>query len=161
MKCVIVVGLSFTLKSLITIGGIVPGLALQTDPLPPLKPVPRGRTLSRDQESPTSACPFPQTSSPTLPGISMPLLGGMIGADGLTAQGVSSQVIPFLKCLQSFNCFFFPLHSHSSFCAGNVKISHLFFFLNFMSGFHTRRSCKRCKPSPESLLQCQQRVFLR
>ncbi|CAI5675831.1 unnamed protein product [Oreochromis niloticus] len=70
-------------------GGIVPGLALQTDPLPPLKPVPRGRTLSRDQESPTSACPFPQTSSPTLPGISMPLLGGMIGADGLTAQGVS------------------------------------------------------------------------
>lgn len=23
--------------------------------------------------------------------------------------------------------FFFPLHSHSSFCAGNVKISHLFF----------------------------------
>uniref|UniRef100_A0A3P9CT10 Ribonucleoprotein PTB-binding 1 n=1 Tax=Maylandia zebra TaxID=106582 RepID=A0A3P9CT10_9CICH len=70
-------------------GGIVPGLALQTDPLPPLKPMPRGRTLSRDQESPTSACPFPQTSSPTLPGISIPLLGGMIGADGLTAQGVS------------------------------------------------------------------------
>lgn len=119
--------LSFTLKSLITIGGIVPGLALQTDPLPPLKPMPRGRTLSRDQESPTSACPFPQTSSPTLPGISIPLLGGMIGADGLTAQGVSSQVIAFLKCLQSFNCLFFPLHSHSSFCAGNVKISHLFF----------------------------------
>uniref|UniRef100_A0A3B4G7C9 Ribonucleoprotein PTB-binding 1 n=1 Tax=Pundamilia nyererei TaxID=303518 RepID=A0A3B4G7C9_9CICH len=81
-------------------GGIVPGLALQTDPLPPLKPMPRGRTLSRDQESPTSACPFPQTSSPTLPGISIPLLGGMIGADGLTAQGVSSQVIAFLKCLQ-------------------------------------------------------------
>lgn len=150
------------LKSLITIGGIVPGLALQTDPLPPLKPMPRGRTLSRDQESPTSACPFPQTSSPTLPGISIPLLGGMIGADGLTAQGVSSQVIAFLKCLQSFNCLFFP--SSFSFlilCRKCKNKPSFFFFLNFMSGFHTRRSCKRCKPSPESLPQCQQRVFLR
>lgn len=128
MKCVIVVGLSFTLKSLITIGGIVPGLALQTDPLPPLKPVPRGRTLSRDQESPTSACPFPQTSSPTLPGISMPLLGGMIGADGLTAQGVSSQVIPFLKCLQSFNCFFSSSFSFLILCR-KCKNKLSFFFL--------------------------------
>ncbi|XP_069004940.1 ribonucleoprotein PTB-binding 1 isoform X1 [Embiotoca jacksoni] len=70
-------------------GGVVPGLGLQTDPLPPLKPMPLGRALAREQESPTSACTFSQTSSPTLQGISMPLMGGMMGADGLTAQGVS------------------------------------------------------------------------
>ncbi|XP_047428945.1 ribonucleoprotein PTB-binding 1 isoform X2 [Mugil cephalus] len=70
-------------------GGVVPGLGLQTDPLPPLKPMPLGRAMTREQESPTSACTFPQTSSPTLQGISMPLMGGIMGADGLTAQGVS------------------------------------------------------------------------
>uniref|UniRef100_A0A3B4Z1R7 Ribonucleoprotein PTB-binding 1 n=1 Tax=Stegastes partitus TaxID=144197 RepID=A0A3B4Z1R7_9TELE len=64
-------------------------LGLQTDPLPPLKPMPLGRAMAREQESPTSAGAFPQTSSPTLQGISLPLLGGMMGADGLTAQGVS------------------------------------------------------------------------
>ncbi|KAG7223185.1 hypothetical protein INR49_015793 [Caranx melampygus] len=61
----------------------------KTDPLAPLKPMPLGRALTREQESPTAACTFPQTSSPTLQGISMPLMGGMMGADGLTAQGVS------------------------------------------------------------------------
>ncbi|XP_051243808.1 ribonucleoprotein PTB-binding 1 isoform X2 [Dicentrarchus labrax] len=67
----------------------VAGLGLQTDPLNPLKSLPLGRALAREQESPTAACTFPQTSSPTLQGISMPLMGGMMGADGLTAQGVS------------------------------------------------------------------------
>ncbi|XP_054463129.1 ribonucleoprotein PTB-binding 1 isoform X1 [Anoplopoma fimbria] len=62
------------------------GLGLQTDPL---KPMQLGRGLTREQDSPTAACTFPQTSSPTLQGISMPLMGGMMGADGLTAQGVS------------------------------------------------------------------------
>ncbi|XP_059204175.1 ribonucleoprotein PTB-binding 1 isoform X2 [Centropristis striata] len=70
-------------------GGVVSGLGLQADPLAPLKPMPLGRSLAREQESPTAACTFPQTSSPTLQGISMPLMGGMMGADGLTAQGVS------------------------------------------------------------------------
>ncbi|XP_029364594.1 ribonucleoprotein PTB-binding 1 isoform X2 [Echeneis naucrates] len=70
-------------------GGVVSGLGLQTDPLAPLKPMPLGRALTREQESPTAACTFPQTSSPTLQGISLPLMGGMMGADGLTAQGVS------------------------------------------------------------------------
>lgn len=74
----------------ILLGGVVPGLGLQTDPLNPLKPMPLGRALAREQESPTAACNFPQTSSPTLQGISMPLMGGMMGADGLTAQGVRS-----------------------------------------------------------------------
>ncbi|KAK2893681.1 ribonucleoprotein PTB-binding 1 isoform X3 [Channa argus] len=70
-------------------GGVVSGLGLQADPLAPLKPIPLGRTLTREQDSPTAACTFPQTSSPTMQGLSMPLMGGMIGADGLTAQGVS------------------------------------------------------------------------
>ncbi|XP_037648416.1 ribonucleoprotein PTB-binding 1 isoform X3 [Sebastes umbrosus] len=70
-------------------GGVVPGLGLQTDPLAPLKQMPHGRALAREQESPTAACNFPQTSSPTLQGLSMPLMGGMLGADGLTAQGIS------------------------------------------------------------------------
>ncbi|XP_029294548.1 ribonucleoprotein PTB-binding 1 [Cottoperca gobio] len=67
----------------------VPGLGLQTDPMASLKPMPLCRSLAREQESPTAACTFPQTSSPTLQGISVPLMGGMMGADGLTAQGVS------------------------------------------------------------------------
>ncbi|XP_060882926.1 ribonucleoprotein PTB-binding 1 isoform X2 [Labrus mixtus] len=71
------------------LGDLPQGLGLQTDPLNPLKPMSLGRALTREQESPTAACTFPQTSSPTLQGISMPLMGGMIGADGLTAQGVS------------------------------------------------------------------------
>ncbi|KAM4716635.1 ribonucleoprotein PTB-binding 1 isoform 4-T4 [Anableps anableps] len=70
-------------------GGVVPGLGLQSDAVPSLKPVPLGRGLMREQDSPTSACSFPQTPSPSLPGISLPLMGGMMGADGLTAQGAS------------------------------------------------------------------------
>lgn len=61
--------------------------------------MPLGRALAREQESPTAACTFPQTSSPTLQGISMPLMGGMMGADGLTAQGVRSQVISIIGFL--------------------------------------------------------------
>ncbi|XP_075310235.1 ribonucleoprotein PTB-binding 1 isoform X2 [Odontesthes bonariensis] len=59
------------------------------DPRAPLKQMPIGRAQAREQDSPTSVCSFSQTSSPTLPGISMPLMGGMMGADGLTAHGVS------------------------------------------------------------------------
>ncbi|KAM4598202.1 ribonucleoprotein PTB-binding 1 [Polymixia lowei] len=70
-------------------GGVVPGLGLQTDPMAPLKPMTLGRALGREQESPTAACSFPQAPSPTLQGISMPLMGGIMGAEGLAAQGVS------------------------------------------------------------------------
>ncbi|XP_061158571.1 ribonucleoprotein PTB-binding 1 isoform X1 [Syngnathus typhle] len=62
-------------------GGVVSGL----DPLPQLKPAPMSRAMARDQESPS----FPQTPSPTLQGLSVPLLGGMMGPDGLTAQAVT------------------------------------------------------------------------
>ncbi|XP_033944216.1 ribonucleoprotein PTB-binding 1 isoform X1 [Pseudochaenichthys georgianus] len=71
------------------LGDLPQGLGLQMDPMGPLKSMQHGRSLAREQESPTATCTFPQTSSPTLQGISMPLMGGMMGADGLTAQGVS------------------------------------------------------------------------
>ncbi|XP_061567124.1 ribonucleoprotein PTB-binding 1 isoform X1 [Cololabis saira] len=74
-------------------GGVVPGLGLQTDPRPPLKPVTLGRGMPREQDSPTSVCSFTQSSSPTLPGISMPLMGGMMGADGLAAQGFQASTM--------------------------------------------------------------------
>lgn len=79
-------------RSLLFPGGVVPGLGLQTDSLNPLKSLALGR--SREPESPPAACPFPQTSSPTLQGISMSLMGGMMGADGFTAQGVRSKEQP-------------------------------------------------------------------
>ncbi|KAM8844997.1 ribonucleoprotein PTB-binding 1 isoform 2-T2 [Spinachia spinachia] len=66
-------------------GGVVPGLGLQADPMAQVKPMQRGRGPTREQESPTAACSFPRTSSPTLQGVSMHLMG----ADGHTAQGVS------------------------------------------------------------------------
>lgn len=66
---------------------VVPGLGLQTS----LNPMPLGRTLSREQESPTA---FTQTSS--LQGLSMPLMGGTMGADGIAPQGVRSQ-LEFLR----------------------------------------------------------------
>ncbi|XP_053707837.1 ribonucleoprotein PTB-binding 1 isoform X1 [Synchiropus splendidus] len=71
-------------------GGVLSGLGLQTDPLAPLKSMPHGRSLARDQDCATAASTFPPTSPPTLQGISMPLMGGMMGTDGLTAaQGAS------------------------------------------------------------------------
>ncbi|XP_037834607.1 ribonucleoprotein PTB-binding 1 isoform X2 [Kryptolebias marmoratus] len=72
-------------------GGSVSALSLQSDPLGPLKPMSLGRAMSREQDSPTSGCSYSQTSPPTLPGISFPLMGGMMGADGLAAQGVLSE----------------------------------------------------------------------
>lgn len=73
---------------LIAVYGVFPGLCLQTDPLNPLKPIPLGRAMAREQESPTAACTFPQTSSPTLP---LQMRGGVMGADGLSPQGVRAQ----------------------------------------------------------------------
>lgn len=83
-----------------SLGGVVPGLSLQTDPLNPLKPIPLGRAMAREQESPTAACTFPQTSPPTMQGISAPLMGSVMGADGLTAQGVRAQSIFMISVLR-------------------------------------------------------------
>lgn len=79
---------------LIAICGAFPGLGPQTDPLNPLKPIPLGRAMAREQESPTAACTFPQTSSST---ISLQMRGGVMGADGLTPQGVRAH--PFASSL--------------------------------------------------------------
>uniref|UniRef100_A0A8C6WTJ1 Ribonucleoprotein PTB-binding 1 n=1 Tax=Neogobius melanostomus TaxID=47308 RepID=A0A8C6WTJ1_9GOBI len=68
-------------------GAVIAGLGLQADPLAPLKPLSVGRALSREQESPPTA--FPQTPSPTLQGLSMPLMGAAMGSDGSSPQGTS------------------------------------------------------------------------
>ncbi|CAB1341814.1 unnamed protein product [Coregonus sp. 'balchen'] len=65
-------------------GGVVPSLGLQSDTMGPINPHSMGRPLGR--ESPTS---FSQNPSPTLQGMSMSHLGGVMGAEGLTAPGVS------------------------------------------------------------------------
>ncbi|XP_056433861.1 ribonucleoprotein PTB-binding 1 isoform X1 [Gadus chalcogrammus] len=62
---------------------------LPQDALAPLKPMSLNRGQGRDQESPTAAGSFPQTPSPTLQGISMPHMAGMMGAEGLAPQGLS------------------------------------------------------------------------
>ncbi|CDQ73621.1 unnamed protein product [Oncorhynchus mykiss] len=64
--------------------GVVPSLGLQSDPMGPLNPHSMGHPLGR--ESPTS---FSQNPSPTLQGMSISHLGGVMGAEGLTAPGVS------------------------------------------------------------------------
>ncbi|XP_046894961.1 ribonucleoprotein PTB-binding 1 isoform X2 [Hypomesus transpacificus] len=93
-------------------GGVVPGLNLQTDPLGPVKPSSLGRTLGREQESPTAPCSFSQTPSPTLHGLSMPLLGGMLGAEGLPAPTLSILGDPLKDVNLSQNLF---LNAHSLF----------------------------------------------
>lgn len=127
---------------LIVLCGAFPGLGLQTDPLNPLKPIPLGRAMAREQESPTAACTFPQTSSPTL---SLQMRGGVLGADGLTPLGVRTH--PFASSL---------LLSREEFI-----VILLFLALPLTSnpsppaiGVLTRRAFQRCKPFPECLSEC-------
>ncbi|XP_055753434.1 ribonucleoprotein PTB-binding 1-like isoform X1 [Salvelinus fontinalis] len=65
-------------------GGVVPSLGLQSDPLGPINLHSMGHPLGR--ESPTS---FSQNPSPTLQGMSISHLGGVMGTEGLTAPGMS------------------------------------------------------------------------
>ncbi|XP_034045558.1 ribonucleoprotein PTB-binding 1 isoform X2 [Thalassophryne amazonica] len=112
--------------------GVVPGLGPQTDPLPPLKPL--GRGLSREQESPTPVCTFPRNSSPTLQGISLPLMGGMMGADGLKSQGVSlfgdplKDMSPLLNGNSVFpsgaNCRPHPYRKRPTLSNGSIQHAH-------------------------------------
>uniref|UniRef100_A0A674AQV1 Ribonucleoprotein, PTB-binding 1 n=1 Tax=Salmo trutta TaxID=8032 RepID=A0A674AQV1_SALTR len=67
-------------------GGVVPSLGLPSDPMGPINPHSMGRPLGR--ESPTS---FSQNPSPTLQGMSISHLGGVMRAEGPTAPGVSIQ----------------------------------------------------------------------
>ncbi|KAI4884258.1 hypothetical protein NFI96_014347, partial [Prochilodus magdalenae] len=70
-------------------GAMTPGLSLQSDPLGPIKPPSVGRTLGREPESPTSQVAFPPNPSPALQGLSMPLLGSVLGGEG-SALSVAS-----------------------------------------------------------------------
>ncbi|XP_024289709.2 ribonucleoprotein PTB-binding 1 isoform X1 [Oncorhynchus tshawytscha] len=65
-------------------GAVVPSLGLQSDLMGPINPHSMGRPLGR--ESPTS---FSQNPSPTLQGMSISHLGGVMGAEGPTAPGLS------------------------------------------------------------------------
>ncbi|XP_060713375.1 ribonucleoprotein PTB-binding 1 isoform X3 [Tachysurus vachellii] len=64
-------------------------LGVQTEPLGPIKPPPLGRTLGREPESTTTPNTFPTNPSPELQGMSVPLLGSMLGGDGSTLPTTS------------------------------------------------------------------------
>lgn len=70
-------------------GTMGPGLSLQTEPLGPVKLPSMGRSLGRELESPTTPVSFPN-SSPVLQGLSLPLLGNVLGVDGSTLSAVSN-----------------------------------------------------------------------
>ncbi|XP_072531113.1 ribonucleoprotein PTB-binding 1 [Salminus brasiliensis] len=70
-------------------GAMAPGLGLQTEALGPIKPSSLGRPLGREPESPTTPVTFPPTPSPALQGMSIPLLGNLLGGDG-SSLSVSS-----------------------------------------------------------------------
>ncbi|XP_057201417.1 ribonucleoprotein PTB-binding 1 isoform X2 [Triplophysa rosa] len=70
-------------------GGIASSLGLQNEPIGPIKQPSLGQTLGRETETPATPIGFPPTPSPSLQGINMPLLGGMLGTDGQTLPGVS------------------------------------------------------------------------
>ncbi|ROL49501.1 Ribonucleoprotein PTB-binding 1 [Anabarilius grahami] len=70
-------------------GAIAPTLGLQNEPLGPIKQPSLSRPLGRETETPATPIGFPPAASPALQGMSLPLLTGMLGADGLTLPGVS------------------------------------------------------------------------
>ncbi|XP_026785311.2 ribonucleoprotein PTB-binding 1 isoform X2 [Pangasianodon hypophthalmus] len=70
-------------------GAMAPGLGMQTEPLGPIKPPPLGRTLGREPESPATPNSFPTNPSPALQGMSVPLLGSVLGGDGSTLPTAS------------------------------------------------------------------------
>lgn len=71
-------------------GAMAHSLGLQTESLGPIKPPASslGRTLAREPESATSPNTFPTNASPALQGMSMPLLGSVLGGDGSTPPTV-------------------------------------------------------------------------
>ncbi|XP_027022374.2 ribonucleoprotein PTB-binding 1 isoform X2 [Tachysurus fulvidraco] len=64
-------------------------LGVQTEPLGPIKPPHPGRTLGREPESVSTPNTFPTNPSPALQGMSVPLLGSMLGGDGSTLPTTS------------------------------------------------------------------------
>ncbi|KAM9493849.1 ribonucleoprotein PTB-binding 1 isoform 3-T3 [Clarias gariepinus] len=70
-------------------GAMAPGLGMQTEPIGPIKPPPLGRTLGREPETATTPNSFSTNSSPALQGMSVPLLGTVLGGDGSTLPTAS------------------------------------------------------------------------
>ncbi|XP_067276817.1 ribonucleoprotein PTB-binding 1 [Pseudorasbora parva] len=70
-------------------GAIAPTLGLQNEPLGPIKQPSLNRHLGRETETPATPIGFPPAASAALQGMSMPLLTGMLGADGPALPGVS------------------------------------------------------------------------
>ncbi|NP_001296569.1 ribonucleoprotein PTB-binding 1 isoform 1 [Danio rerio] len=70
-------------------GALAPALGLQNESLGPIKQPSLSRPLGRESETPATPIGFPPASSPVLQGMNMPLLSGILGADGLTLPGVS------------------------------------------------------------------------
>uniref|UniRef100_A0AAY4BFL9 Ribonucleoprotein PTB-binding 1 n=1 Tax=Denticeps clupeoides TaxID=299321 RepID=A0AAY4BFL9_9TELE len=102
-------------------GGLVPTLGLQSEPLGPVKPPTLGRGLGQEQESPTAACSFPSNPSPTLQGMAVPLLGGMLGAEAPSIPGVSLLGDPLKETGASQNPF---LNNPSVFPSAASSRSH-------------------------------------
>ncbi|XP_073695323.1 ribonucleoprotein PTB-binding 1 [Garra rufa] len=70
-------------------GAIASTLGLQNDTLGPIKQPSLSRPLGRENESPATPIGFPPAASPALQGLNLPLLSGLLGADGLTLPGAS------------------------------------------------------------------------
>ncbi|XP_036421584.1 ribonucleoprotein PTB-binding 1 isoform X2 [Colossoma macropomum] len=81
--------LPHSVTNLLPQGAMGPGLSLQTEPLGPIKPPSVGRTLGREPESPNTPVSFPPNPSPALQGLSMPLLGSVLGGDGSSLSAAS------------------------------------------------------------------------
>ncbi|KAK3511754.1 hypothetical protein QTP70_020757 [Hemibagrus guttatus] len=64
-------------------------LGVQTEILGPIKPPPLSRTLGREPESATTPNTFPTNPYPALQGMSVPLLGNVLGGDGSTLPASS------------------------------------------------------------------------
>lgn len=71
----------FMLSVLSDTGAMAPGLGMHMEPLGPIKPPSVGRTMGREPESPTNTF---TTNHSALQGMSVPLLGSVLGADGST-----------------------------------------------------------------------------
>ncbi|KTG31867.1 hypothetical protein cypCar_00026506 [Cyprinus carpio] len=70
-------------------GTIASTLGLQNETLGPIKQPSLSRPLGRENETPAAPIGFPPAASPALQGLNLPLLSGMLGADGSTLPGVS------------------------------------------------------------------------
>uniref|UniRef100_A0A8C2HG59 Ribonucleoprotein PTB-binding 1 n=1 Tax=Cyprinus carpio TaxID=7962 RepID=A0A8C2HG59_CYPCA len=70
-------------------GTIASTLGLQNETLGPIKQPSLSRPLGRENETPAAPIGFPPAASPALQGLNLPLLSGMLGADGSTLPGAS------------------------------------------------------------------------